>query len=71
MGTLVSWKRTLPSERTMLSGQEHLMAETLDGKKDISLLNSSPFRSATGFRIMKHCFLVVLGIHFLASLWLF
>ena len=55
----------------MLSGQEHLMAETLDGKKDISLLNSSPFRSATGFRIMKHCFLVVLGIHFLASLWLF
>lgn len=52
----------------MLSGQENLMVETLGEKKDISMLNSSPFRSAMGFRIMKYCFLVVLGVHFLVSI---
>lgn len=71
MGTFVYWERAHPSECTTLSGQENLMAETLDEKKDISMLNLSPFRSTTGFRIMKYCFLVVLGTHFLASLWLF
>lgn len=36
MGTFVSWERALPSERTTLSGQVNLMAETLDEKKTLA-----------------------------------
>ena len=41
------------------------MAETLDEKKDISLLNLSPFRSTTGFggaRYSFSCFSLVVLI---------